>query len=109
MIERAALIVGAASGMGKATARRLASRGISVALADMNERRLQDVAKEIKSSFNVKTSIFGVDITKEQQVKDMVEHASRLTGSLDYAANCAGICESTWDEERSVSTETFDK
>jgi NAD(P)-dependent dehydrogenase (short-subunit alcohol dehydrogenase family) len=109
MIERAALVVGAASGMGRATARRLASRGIAVTLADMNGGRVRDVAKQVESTFNVRTSFFRVDVTKEQEVKDMVEHASKLTGSLDYAANCAGICETIWGEERTVSTEMFDK
>jgi NAD(P)-dependent dehydrogenase (short-subunit alcohol dehydrogenase family) len=50
-----------------------------------------------------------VNITQEAEVKALVEAATALTGRLDYAANCAGICEAIWEEEESITTELFDR
>lgn len=106
---RVAFITGAAQGIGRATANKLASRGISVVLADMNKDKGHAAAKDIASQFGVKTKFVKVDVTQEQQVKDGIGEALKLTGRLDYAANCAGICESIWAEEESVTVDLFDK
>ena len=103
------MITGAGGGIGKALARKLASRGISVMVVDMNEQHGNQVAGEIAKDYNVRSKFRKVDITQEQQVKDAVIDSTEWTGRLDYAANCAGICESIWAEEESITTELFDK
>ena len=108
-LARVALITGAAQGIGRATANKLASRGVSVVFADMNEDKGQQAAKDVAQKWNVPTKFVKVDITQEQQVKDMIGQALKLTGRLDYSANCAGICESAWAEEESITVEQFDK
>ena len=104
-----ALITGGASGIGEATARKLASRGISLVLADMNKSKGQETARNVASEFNVPVRFQKTNVAEEGEVKALVEYAAGLTGRLDYAANCAGICETVWDEEGSISTELFDR
>jgi 3(or 17)beta-hydroxysteroid dehydrogenase len=106
---RVAFITGAAQGIGRATANKLASRGVSVVLADLNEDKGHAAAKDIARQFGVQTKFVMLDVTQEQQVKDSIGEALKLTGRLDYAANCAGICESAWAEEESVTVGLFDK
>ena len=108
-IARVALITGAAQGIGRATANKLASRGCSIVIADFNEDKGQQAAKDVAQQWGVQTKFVKVDVTQEQQVKDMISQATKLTGRVDYAANCAGICESVWDNEVDISVELFDK
>lgn len=109
MAGRVAFITGASGGIGRATAHKLASRGVSIVLVDMNEEQGKKVAKEVAQKWEVKTKFLKTDITQEQQVKDAVAASTEWTGRLDYAANCAGICESIWGEEESITTELFDR
>jgi NAD(P)-dependent dehydrogenase (short-subunit alcohol dehydrogenase family) len=104
-----ALVTGGASGIGEAVARKLASRGIAVSIADTQKDRGIAIAEHIASAYNVKTAFHQVDVTQEIEVKQLVEVATSLTGRLDYAANCAGICETVWAEEESITTEIFDR
>ncbi|RFU34891.1 hypothetical protein B7463_g1505, partial [Scytalidium lignicola] len=109
MKELVAFITGAASGIGRATAHKLASRGISVVLADMNQEQGATAANEVAQKWKVRTKFLKVDVTQEAEVKQAVLTAATLTGRLDFAANCAGICESVWDEEESITTELFER
>lgn len=106
---QSAIVVGGASGIGEATARKLASRGISVCIADRNEEQAKAVANDITVTYNVRAKHVHVDVANEDSVKSAVEFAARITGRLDFAANCAGICESIWEEERSFTVEVFDR
>ena len=108
-LERVAMVTGAAGGIGKATAHKLGSRGISVVIVDMNEKDGLKVADEIAKKWNVRSKFLKVDVTQEQEVKDAIASTLEWTGRLDYAANCAGICESNWAEEETVTTELFDR
>ncbi|KAH8817157.1 3-oxoacyl-reductase [Xylogone sp. PMI_703] len=109
MKEFVALITGAASGIGRATAHKLASRGIAIVLADRNHEQGTAAADEIAQKWNVRTKFLKLDVTQEAEVKEAVSAATSLTGRLDFAANCAGICESIWDEEESITTELFER
>ena len=104
-----AVVTGGASGIGEAVCAKLASRGINILIADIQEAQGQALATHLSSTFPVQAKYLRVDITKEDDVKMMVETAVKLWGRLDYAANCAGICESTWAEERSVTTDLVDR
>lgn len=108
-LARVALITGGAQGIGFATANKLASRGISIVLADMNAEKGQQAAKDLRQKWNVPTNFVKVDVTQEQEVKDSIGEALKMTGRLDYTANCAGICESIWDRDEGISVELFDK
>jgi NAD(P)-dependent dehydrogenase (short-subunit alcohol dehydrogenase family) len=105
----AALVTGGASGIGEATVRKLASRGVSVLIGDLNSDRGEKLAAEVRELYNVRADFFLLDVTDEANVRSFVEQSTKWTGRLDFAANCAGICESVWEEEESITAELFDR
>ena len=107
--ELVALVTGGASGIGRAVANKLASRGVFIVIGDLNEKQGTEAAAEIAKEFNVRSHFHQVNVAQEAEVKALVEAATALTGRLDYAANCAGICEAIWEEEESITTELFDR
>ena len=82
---RVAVITGAASGLGLATARRFASEGAHVVIVDMNEDAGNAAAAEVGGIF-VKA-----DVTNAEQVENMYKVAFDTYGRIDIAFNNAGI------------------
>lgn len=82
-----ALVTGAASGLGRATAARLARQGASVVLADLPTSEGEAVAKEIGGN----ASFVAADVTSETDVQNAVKVAMDTYGGLTAAVNCAGI------------------
>ncbi|HVW65962.1 MAG TPA: glucose 1-dehydrogenase [Nitrosospira sp.] len=85
-----ALVTGAASGMGFATARAFAHAGAAVTLADISEDALQKAVEEIKSGGSNAIGVL-CDVSDETQVAAMVERTVATFGRLDAAFNNAGI------------------
>jgi NAD(P)-dependent dehydrogenase (short-subunit alcohol dehydrogenase family) len=85
-----ALVTGAASGMGLATARALAHAGAAVTLADVSDDALRQAVDEIRTAGG---NVIGVvcDVADEAQVAAMVERTVAEFGRLDAAFNNAGI------------------
>ena len=81
----AAVVTGGASGLGAATARRLAKSGVKVALFDMNADKGEALAKELGGVF------CKVDITSEEQVDAAFAKARAAHGQERILINCAGI------------------
>lgn len=81
------LVTGGASGLGHASAVRLAAAGANVVLADLNEERGSENAKAIGDNARFVT----VDVSSETDVRDAIEAAISSFGSLSGAVNCAGI------------------
>jgi NAD(P)-dependent dehydrogenase (short-subunit alcohol dehydrogenase family) len=79
-----ALVVGGASGLGEATARRLAEHGAVVTIADVNAEKGEALADELGASFAQ------VDVREEEQVQAAVEQAAATDGGLRIAVTCAG-------------------
>jgi len=82
---RVAVITGAGSGIGLATAKRLASEGAKVVAVDTNEESGKKIASEVKGVF-VKA-----DVTKGEEVENMYKVALDIYGRIDIAFNNAGI------------------
>ncbi|KAF2436843.1 oxidoreductase [Tothia fuscella] len=83
-------ITGAATGIGRATARILASRGATLSLCDINADQLQRTAESFQeSSKNHLTT--RVDVSKSDQVNSWIAATVDKFGKLDGAANIAGI------------------
>ena len=80
----AAVITGGASGLGAATARRLASHGVKVALFDLNVAQGEALAQEIGGVF------CKVDVTSEEQVDAAFAKARSVNGQERILVNCAG-------------------
>jgi NAD(P)-dependent dehydrogenase (short-subunit alcohol dehydrogenase family) len=85
-----ALVTGAASGLGLATAKAFAESGASVVLADVNEKEVQAAAKELVDK-GYKTLGVRCDVSKDEEVKALVEKTIETFGRLDAAYNNAGI------------------
>ena len=85
-----ALVTGASSGMGLATANAFAQAGATVVLADINEKALRNATDELKMAGHQAISVL-CDVTEEAQVAAMVDRAVANFGRLDRAYNDAGI------------------
>jgi NAD(P)-dependent dehydrogenase (short-subunit alcohol dehydrogenase family) len=85
-----ALITGAASGMGRATAKAFANAGASLVLIDRDSAKLETTARDIASS-GVKLLTIAGDVSDESLAKSAVDRAVTEFGRLDMAYNNAGI------------------
>jgi len=85
-----ALVTGASSGMGLATARAFAAHGASVALADINEDALRAANDELTSAGQQALAVV-CDVSDEDQVAALVDRTVATYGRLDMAFNNAGI------------------
>lgn len=80
----AAVVTGGASGLGEATARLLASRGVKVAIFDFNADRGEAVARELSGVF------CKVDVTKDAEVDAAFVKSRAAIGQERVLVNCAG-------------------
>ncbi|MFN4039147.1 MAG: SDR family NAD(P)-dependent oxidoreductase [Erythrobacter sp.] len=87
---KVAIVTGASSGIGEATARLLASRGASVVLAARREEAMAALTEEIVSAGG-KASFICTDVSDAGEVAAMVAHAVETYGRLDIAVNNAGM------------------
>lgn len=85
--DKAILITGAASGIGRATAQEAHAEGARLLLADVNDEQGESVAAEIGDG----ASYIHCDVTDEVSVQAAVAGAVSELGRLDGAFNCAGI------------------
>lgn len=104
--DKVALVTGAGSGMGLATARAFAEAGASVVLADRDVESVR-VAAEQLVEMGYKALAIHCDVAVEGQVAAMVERAVATFGRLDAAFNNAGI-QSPVAETADASGEEFD-
>ena len=87
---RKALITGASSGIGEATALAMVAEGASVALGARRKERLDELASRIESDGGKAVAI-EADIAEEEQAKRLVETAHSELGGLDCLVNNAGV------------------
>lgn len=85
-----ALITGASSGIGEATARALAEQGAAVALAARRKERLDQLAQEIKGKGG-RALVIETDVTEQTQAQAAVERTVAELGRLDTLVNNAGV------------------
>jgi NADP-dependent 3-hydroxy acid dehydrogenase YdfG len=83
-------ITGASSGIGEATARRLASEGAKLVLGARRNDRLQAIANEIQQAGGVAVYQL-LDVTSKESVKAFVDFAVKEYGRLDVLVNNAGV------------------
>jgi NAD(P)-dependent dehydrogenase (short-subunit alcohol dehydrogenase family) len=105
LANKVAIITGAASGMGAATARRFGKEGAAVVVADMLEEEGRAVADSI-SSAGGKAVFMALDVTDEAGWKKVVDETVRAFGRVDILVNNAGIS-GTFDQDM-LSTSAWD-
>jgi NAD(P)-dependent dehydrogenase (short-subunit alcohol dehydrogenase family) len=104
---KVALVTGAASGMGLATARAFAESGAAVVLADIDKDAVQAAAEELTSAGHQAVGV-GCDVTDESQAAAMVDHAVTRFGRLDMAFNNAGV-QAPPSDAADETAENFDR
>ena len=87
----AAVVTGAASGIGRALALELAARGCDLALADRDEAGLKSVAAEIGKSGQRKVTVHRVDVGQPQEIADFAAAAIAAHPGLNIVVNNAGV------------------
>ena len=105
--NQVAIVTGAAQGMGAAIAGRLAAEGAKVVLSDINAEKVAGVAERINAAAENSALAMRTDVTKEDEVAEMVEATIAHYGTVGILVNNAGILYPTridhvtkaeWDE-----------
>ncbi|HKG17771.1 MAG TPA: SDR family NAD(P)-dependent oxidoreductase [Solirubrobacteraceae bacterium] len=87
---RVAVVTGASSGIGEATARALAAAGAAVALAGRREDRLEALAGRIDADGGRALAV-ATDVSNEDQAGQLIRRANEELGGLDILVNNAGV------------------
>jgi len=112
MKDRVALITGASSGIGRATAEEFAANGARVVVAARRQAELDSLVAQIESRGG-KASAIKTDVSDSADVERMVSYVIETFGRLDYAVNNAGIegqfapiidlAEEDWDQVMGIN------
>lgn len=109
-----AVITGAASGIGQATAEALAGYGAHVVLADLNTQGLKNVGDRLGRRGTIAATV-PTDVSDAEAVQTLMDTAAQTLGGLDIVVNVAGIQRSasveetdehTWDAHFHVNTKS---
>ena len=104
---KVALITGAGSGMGRATAFVFAEAGAKVVVSDINEKQIAEVAKEIDSSEGACLKQV-LDVTNQENINEAITNIIKGFGQLDILVNNAGISIPTTIDDENYE-ESWDK
>ena len=88
---KVAVVTGAASGIGRATAVALAQHGAAVALLDRNSEACNALAMELIQQRAGSALALTVDVANAGEVSDAMEHVAASLGSVDLLVHCAGM------------------
>lgn len=85
-----AVVTGASSGIGRAAALELASRGVSIVLTARDGAALEEVAAECREH-GTRTLVVPADVAREQEVEGVARRAVATFGRIDVWVNCAAV------------------
>jgi NAD(P)-dependent dehydrogenase (short-subunit alcohol dehydrogenase family) len=101
--DKVALITGAGSGIGRATALLFSREGAAVVCVDVNENAARETASQIENSISVRA-----DVSKASDCEQMVAAAEKKFGKLNVMFNNAGIMHAEDDDAVSTSEKVWD-
>lgn len=88
--DKVAVVTGAASGIGQATAVEFADKGADLLVSDINEAGLAETVAAVEAKGR-KAVAFGVDVSRPEQVEGMIQKAMDAFGRIDILMNNAGV------------------
>jgi NAD(P)-dependent dehydrogenase (short-subunit alcohol dehydrogenase family) len=103
-----AIVTGAASGIGKATARVFGDEGAKVVLADIDKAGAKETESELAAA-GIETVTVGVDLADPVGVRGLIDAAMRRFGRIDTLVNIAGASYREDTVVEDVPEEIFDK
>lgn len=89
--DKVAVVVGGAGGIGDALSHGLAEYGAKVVVADLNEERAEEIAKDIQSKFKSEAVAIKFDITDEKSVAQLRDEVVSKFGTVDILVNSQGV------------------
>lgn len=89
--DKIALVTGAATGIGEATAVELLQEGATVVLSDMDEKDLKSTAEELQEKFPNKVYAYPANITDKEALAEIHDYVKENVGSVDILVQNAGI------------------
>jgi NAD(P)-dependent dehydrogenase (short-subunit alcohol dehydrogenase family) len=89
--DKVAIVTGAASGIGLATATRLGAEGARVVIADTDEAKAQAAAEQVRRAGSADARGMRCDVSREDDVVAIVARAQNELGGVDVIVNNAGI------------------
>ena len=101
---KVAIITGASSGIGEATAKSLAEEGVSVVLAARRKNELEDIAHQIEADGG-SALVVPTDVTDETELQQLVDQTVDAFGQIDILVNNAGVM--LLEEVQDADTDNF--
>jgi meso-butanediol dehydrogenase / (S,S)-butanediol dehydrogenase / diacetyl reductase len=115
--QKVAVITGGGTGIGKATAIRLANEGAKVILVGRTKSKLEETANEINATKKIPMAeIFPADVTEEEDMIELAQYVEQQYGDLHVLINNAGGSKSArilemsakeWDETHSINLKSI--
>ena len=107
-MNKVVLITGASSGIGLKTATEFAKNGHNVIIHYLNhEKEAYELSKNLENNYHIKTLCIKADLTKENEIKEMIKKINKDYNKLDILINNAGIAIDTLFEDK--TKENFQK
>ena len=109
--DKVAIVTGAASGIGKSCSLSFAEKGVKVVVVDLNKKGAEETNLEIQRKGG-KAIFIKADVSKKEDVENIVNITENDFGKIDILVNCAGICqirnveditEEEWDKMMSIN------
>lgn len=91
MEDKVVVITGAASGIGQATAKLFAQEGAIQILSDIDEEGLRETFDMLKDDEQNRTTIMKIDVTKPEEVKEMMDHIIKIFKKINVLVVNAGV------------------